>query len=170
MRQRIHLEKALPEDAETLAALQKQSFAEDVERYGDGPPGYASAEWQVSSMRRGDYYKILCREHVIGGVIALDRGKGHFYIERLFISPAYQSLGAGAFALEFLEKKAPWARKWTLHTPYRNYRAQHFYRRMGYGIVGQTRPEDHPEARRGFFLYFFEKRPGEGGSLPTADK
>lgn len=145
----ITLERAVPEDAEVLAAVQTRTFDDDSRRHGrgerGGPPGYDSAAWQTRMMREAAYYKILDGAQIIGGAIIFDKGGGHIYLGRIYLDPAYQDRGIGAQAIRLIEAAYPLARRWTLETPLWAARNQHFYERQGYVRVGERWPEgeDH---------------------------
>jgi len=89
----------------------------------------------------GEYYKILDDYRIIGGIIAFDKGKGHYNLGRIFIHPDYQNKGIGAQAIEFIENTLPQATRWTLGTPRWNKRTQHFYQKMGYVKIGADGPD-----------------------------
>lgn len=151
----VRFVEADKQDAERLAHIQAQAFGSDAERFGSGPPGYDDVEWQIASMERHHYYKILAGEQIIGGIIVHNEGNEEYYLHRLFIDPAFQQRGVASQALTFLEANFP-ARRWTLHTPNLNLRNQHFYEKRGYKKIGELRPEGVP-LREDFVLYYYEK-------------
>ncbi len=136
----IHLKKAQPCDAKALALISRHAFDNDI-NYGapapGGPPGYTSDQWQSKMMRMGIYYKILKGEHIIGGIIVFLKGVGHYELGRIFLDPEFQNQGIGRLALDFLWQEFPSALKWTLDTPIWNLRNQHFYKEMGFVVVGK---------------------------------
>jgi RimJ/RimL family protein N-acetyltransferase len=132
--------KARPADAGALAQASKAAFDEDV-RYGapgpGGPPGYDSAEWQRQMMRRGDYYRIMVGTEIVGGIIVLRKQAREVELGRIFIVPAYQNMGIGTQAFDFLWKTYPLSKHWTLGTPAWNQRTRHFYTKVGFREVGR---------------------------------
>ena len=139
----IQFRKAKPADAKGLALASWKAFDNDI-NYGapgkGGPPGYKSEKWQSRMMRFGKYYKILDDYRIIGGIIVFDKGNGHYELGRVFVEPDYQNQGIGAQAIRFIEDTFPQAKKWTLDTPRWNKRTQHFYKKMGYVMIGATGP------------------------------
>jgi ribosomal protein S18 acetylase RimI-like enzyme len=148
----IRFERATPDDAPALTAVQKRTFDDDSRRFAGqpsgGPPGYDSVRWQINMMIKATaYYKILVDEQNIGGMIVFDMGGGHFELGRIWIDPAFQDQGNGAAAMQFVEQAHPQAQRWTLDTPAWATRNHHFYEKMGYA-----------KAREGNGFYFYEKR------------
>lgn len=148
----IRFERATPDDAPALTAVQKRTFDDDSRRFAGrssgGPPGYDSVQWQISMMSKATvYYKMLADEQIVGGMIVFDQGGGHFHLGRIWIDPALQGQGNGATAMQFIEQTHPQAQRWTLDTPTWATRNHHFYEKMGYAKVREENG-----------LYFYEKR------------
>lgn len=157
MKIRILLERARPQDALELQRIQTAAFKVDLEKYGSGPSGYDSLQWQIDMMETQNYFKIILDGgKIIGGMVVFDKGQDHLHLGRIFIEPDYQNLGLGQSAVNMLEQAYPDARRWTLDTPYLNLRNHHFYEKLGYIKVGETEPD--PET--GFYLFLFEKNSG----------
>jgi GNAT superfamily N-acetyltransferase len=145
-------EKATPDDAAALTAVQKRTFDDDSQRFAGqpsgGPPGYDSERWQLMMMIRATaYYKILDDDQIIGGIIVFDKGGGHFELGRIWIAPDYQDRGTGGQAIQFIEQAHPQATRWRLDTPAWAVRNHHFYEKAGYVKIREA---------NGFF--FYEKR------------
>lgn len=140
----ILFKKAQFRDAKALALVSRHAFDDDV-NYGapgpGGPPGYKSDRWQSKMMRLGTYYKILRDERIIGGIIVFLKGAGHYELGRIFLEPEFQNQGIGKLAFDFLWQEFPFALKWTLGTPAWNLRNQHFYKKMGFVVVGKDGPD-----------------------------
>ena len=152
---RICLEHAQPDDARELLRIQTTAFAVDLEKYGSGPSGFDSLEWQIDMIESGNYYKIILDgEKIIGGMVVFDKGEDYLHLTRIFIDPDYQNMGLGQLAVCMVERDYPEARRWTLDTPYLNLRNHYFYEKLGYLKVGETEPD--PET--GFYLFLFEKK------------
>jgi len=73
---------------------------------------------------------------IIGGMVVVDQGQGHFHLDLIFIDPTHHNRGIGTQALQFIEQRYP-ATKWTLNTPTWAIRNQHFYEKFGYVKVGE---------------------------------
>jgi GNAT superfamily N-acetyltransferase len=136
----VWFEKALPEDAMTLASVCRLAFDNDV-HYGapgrGGPPGYDSDLWQTRMMLAGIYYKILHGDQIIGGFIVQLRGYQYYELVRIFIHPYYQNQGIGTQAFEFIWQEFPDVKRWTLGTPAWNQRTRHFYGKVGFIEIGE---------------------------------
>jgi ribosomal protein S18 acetylase RimI-like enzyme len=52
-------------------------------------------------------YKMKAGNEMIGDIIVRRRDGGEFYLRAISVIPAYQSLGLGASAVEFLEAQHP---------------------------------------------------------------
>jgi RimJ/RimL family protein N-acetyltransferase len=140
-------EKARSRDAVALAEASRDAFHSDVHCGAPpgppcGPPGYKSPKWQSKMMRIADYYKIVIDDaqancpRVIGGIIVMRQGTRAYELARIFVDPEFQNRGIGTRAIEFLWKKYPLAKRWTLGTPAWNFRTRHFYKKVGFVEVG----------------------------------
>jgi RimJ/RimL family protein N-acetyltransferase len=138
----IRFVKARPGDAAELARVSERAFHSDVDHGAPdmgGPPGYQSAEWQARMMRQGDYYKVLARDQIAGGLIVLHRAPREYELGRLFIDPDFQGQGIGTQAVEFLWQAYPLAKRWILDTPAWNQRTRRFYAKLGFAEIGEDR-------------------------------
>jgi GNAT superfamily N-acetyltransferase len=136
----ITFERATPDDAAQLVAVQIAAFHHDTVLYGvpeDGPPGYNSIDSALEKIARDDYYKIVYEGNIIGGIVVFVQGDGHYHLDLLYLHPDYHNKGIGTQALHFLEATYP-ATKWTLDTPLYALRNQHFYEKFGYKEVGRV--------------------------------
>ena len=136
----ITFERATPDDAQALMAVQIAAFHDDARIYPGveigGPPGYDSIENVLTKIDQAEYYKILSDGRIVGGIVLYDEGEGHFHLDLLYVDPAYHSRGIGTQAMQFIEHTYP-AKKWTLHTPLYATRNHHFYEKLGYVKVGE---------------------------------
>ena len=146
-------ERATPADVEALVNAQISAFNDNGRLYPDdwrgGPPGYDSVESTLKKIEEDDFYKILYEGQIIGGIIVVNMGEGHFHLDVINIDPAYHNRGIGTLAMEFIERTYP-ATKWTLDTPGFAVRNQHFYEKFGYVKVGEANYD-------GFILLVYEK-------------
>jgi GNAT superfamily N-acetyltransferase len=149
----ILFERATLEDAQNLVDLKIRAFAEDAQRYGSGPPNHDSLEHTRRAIEQALSHKILCNGKAIGGFVLFDQGSDHMRLGSLYLDPDYHNRGIGSQAIHFMESAFPHIRKWSLDTPYQNYRNHHFYEKNGYVKVGQT----PPEGLNGFYLFLYEK-------------
>lgn len=126
-------------DAALLAEISGRAFDNDI-HYGapspGGPYGYKSVSWQKKAMKWGTYYKIFEDSRLIGGLIIIRKGPGHYEIGRAFIEPDFQNKGLGEQAMSLLWQEYPFARHWTLGTPEWNARTRHFYKKVGFKEIG----------------------------------
>ena len=149
----VAFERAAAADAEGLTKAQVAAFDADsrlhlgVER--GGPPGYDSVETTLQKIQEADFYKIVYEGRIIGGIVVLNPGQGHFHLDVICLEPEYQNRGIGTQALQFLDAAYP-AAKWTLHTPDFAVRNQHLYEKFGYVKVGEE-PAD------GFILFAYSR-------------
>ncbi|MBI5351478.1 MAG: GNAT family N-acetyltransferase [Chloroflexi bacterium] len=146
------LSPANKNDAELLTAIQVEAFSEQVKKYNFAPPGYDSIDFQIKSMKRYFYYKILHEDEIVGGIIVNRIAKNTCYILRIFIKRQRQNSGTGTQAMQLLENEFPKIRKWQLDTPYLSFQNHHFYEKLGYRKIGETKPESN-----GFYCFLYEK-------------
>lgn len=149
----IHFEKAEVIDAYQLVEIKIRAFKDDIALYGFGPSEYDSIEKQAKLIENDICYKILEDNKIIGGLGIFNKGDGHFRLGGLYIEVDYQNKGVGTKAIEFIEKEFPKAKKWSLDTPYLNFRNQHFYEKMGYVKIKEKPLEEYS----GFYLFEYEK-------------
>lgn len=137
----IRIERARPEQAELLAAIQKKAFAEDLVRYWDDPscPAHEPIEKLRAKIDASLYFSIWLEDALIGGAHVHPVSPGRHRLRRIYIDPDCQNRGCGTAVMILLEKEFPDARVWELDTPHRNYRNQHFYEKLGYQRVGENR-------------------------------
>jgi GNAT superfamily N-acetyltransferase len=136
----IQFKKARSGDADALAKASERAFHSDIHCGAPalgGPPGYNSPAWQARMMRLGDYYKIVVKGQVVGGVIVFRKRVREYELGRIFVDPDFQNRGIGTQAVEFLWQEYPLAKRWTLGTPAWNRRTRHFYSKVGFVEVGE---------------------------------
>lgn len=153
----IHLEPATPADIVSLMHMHAEAFADDEVEYGKGPPGYRDLECHRDMLAQNSYFKILSGMDLAGGIVVVDEGDGHYYLDKLFIDPRFHNRGFGQHALRRMEQAFPLATRWTLVTPYRNYRNHHFYEKMGYRKIAEKFVTGQPGLEKGFCLFVYEK-------------
>jgi GNAT superfamily N-acetyltransferase len=146
----ITIEKATMLDAEELTAIMKKTFDEeaakwlpnkDVVDYNIQPPGYSSLEVTKYMIEELNYYKILYRDEIAGGIIVTVSGQSYGRIDRIFVNPVYQGKGIGSKIIELIEQEFPQVRAWDLETSSRQLNNHHFYEKMGYRTTFKTEDE-----------------------------
>ena len=121
--------------ASALQYIEQRAFEEDIERYGDREdcPANESFEKLEFKLNHYDYYGIFENDKLIGGAdVRYSHENMNCRLARIYIDPQYHNLGIGKKAILELEKLYPNAIKWSLDTPYQNFRNQHFYESLGY--------------------------------------
>ena len=141
------------DDFEILKNIAVKAFKDDLKKYGSMPPGIESIEWHKEKLNDGNYYKILLDNQIVGAMKIYNKNNGHFHLGSLFIDPLFQNQGIGSEAMFFLDKNFKEGTRWTLDTPYKNYRNHYFYEKHGFRKVKAFKPE--PD--NSFTLYLFEK-------------
>ena len=140
----IAFERATVADAEAIVKVQIAAFHSDALLHPGvevgGPPGYDFVDEMRKKIEEDDCYKMTDAGQIIGGMVVVDQGQGHFHLDLIFIDPAYHNRGIGTQALQFIEQSYP-AIKWTLNTPTWAICNQHFYEKFGYVKVGE---EEYP--------------------------
>ena len=150
----ICIKKATDEDAEDIIKCKIDAFREEVNLYGFGPPDYDSLEGQIKTMKEGNYFKILDREKIIGGIRVRDNGEGQYWIGAIYIYLISQNKGVGTKVMNLLFEEFKDAKKWSLETSYLSFRNHHFYEKMGFIKFGETKPD---VTKNGFHLFKYEK-------------
>ncbi|MFP4362520.1 MAG: GNAT family N-acetyltransferase [Spirochaetia bacterium] len=149
----ISFELAQAGDAQVLCDIAIKAFAEDKKLYGSTPEGIESVEWHRSQTGSQMYYKILSNADSVGGLRVFKMEDGHYRLGSVFIHPDFQNQGIGCKAMEFIEGLFPDAVKWSLDTPFKNFRNHYFYEKHGFRKVGETKPFGDDS----FILFEYEK-------------
>lgn len=146
--------RATVDDLDAYMIAKIDAFSDDFEQYGFGPSGYDNYEKEKYNILHYPTYKIVLDGTIIGGITCCEVSDGVFWLGGIYIQKQYQNIGIGTKAITFIESEFPNAKKWKLHTPYKNYRNHHFYEKVGYQKIGETPPR---EDRGGFYLFEYEK-------------
>jgi GNAT superfamily N-acetyltransferase len=132
-------------DAESLVHVAVAAFHHDSILYPDievgGPPGYDSPTVMRRKIVEDECYKIVEGERIIGGIVVLVRGNGHYHLDLIFIAPEYHNRGIGTQAMRFIGNTYP-ATRWTLDTPTWAIRNIYFYEKLGHVKVGEFEDEN----------------------------
>lgn len=140
----IDVLKAKESDVEILTETQIRTFIDDNKHKPpgcsmEGPPGYNSLKWNAHWISHTDYYKIIFDRKIVGGLILFDLGDQHIEVGRIWIDPAVQNRGIGQMAMKKIFKLYPEIKRWTLGTPTWAIRNQHFYEKLGFVKVRETK-------------------------------
>ncbi|MGM1049202.1 MAG: GNAT family N-acetyltransferase [Bacillota bacterium] len=135
----LKLERAIKNDAQKLAEIQKASFDEESKHFNNneigGPIGYDSVNWQEEMMQNCEYFKILFNGEIIGGALILTESNQVHNLGRIFIDPKFQNQGIGMKVMKEIERFFPDSNKWWLDTPSWSVKNHHFYTKCGFTKV-----------------------------------
>jgi GNAT superfamily N-acetyltransferase len=151
---KINITLAKEADAHKLKTIAMDAFEGNFERYGHYPPGIESVEWHLAQIKSGDYYKIKYGDVLVGGIDLIPKNEEHYKIEYFFISSDYQNKKIGSIVMKFIEEQYKHISKWSLATPYKEYRNHYFYEKLGYVKVGEYNPVQNND----FKLFEYEKK------------
>jgi GNAT superfamily N-acetyltransferase len=140
----IEVKRATPDDAITLTEIQARTFQDDNKHKPPGcsmagPPGYDSVDWNARWIEGTPYYKIVCDGQIVGGIIVFDLGEGRYELGRIYVDTSHQNRGIGQQAVAHMFRAFPNATLWTVGTPSWATRNQHFYEKMGFVRVRETK-------------------------------
>lgn len=129
-------------DLEELIRTSKAAYENDV-KYGSpepgGPSGYDSVPWlRRVALWGARVYKVVVDGMIVGGIVVRPDPRHDpkcWYLERVWLLPAWQDCGIGTQAMAFAESTVPGAGVWKLDTPAYNQRNRHFYEKLGYKRV-----------------------------------
>jgi GNAT superfamily N-acetyltransferase len=152
----LKFDSAGPNDADQLMIVHADAFSEAEQMYGKGPPGYKDSSWHIEMLKKHTYIKISDVNEIVGGIIVHDKSDGEYFLDTLFVRPNYQNLGVGRQAVMHIEEMLSNAKKWSLVTPYRDFRNHHFYESLGYVKVGEI-PVQSEGMDPDFTLFQYEK-------------
>ena len=131
----VSVELASINDCVALARTSKLAFDSDVD-FGapvpGGPPGYDSARWYQSAMRRGSLFRVIDDGEIVGGVLVFRKTSNCYELARIWLAPAATGQGIGGDVMRQVEELFPQAERWILDTPIWNTRTRHFYDSFGY--------------------------------------
>lgn len=152
----MNIRRATAADAQILAAIMKETFDAQKQRYSPGnavqdnnvsPPGYDSAVMHTYFIEQSHYYTIEIDGKIIGGACVDYNGRRHARLDKIFIDPAYQGRGLGSGILAFLEAEFPLAEVWKLETSGKQTANHRFYEKAGYSRIYESEAEFGYEKR-----------------------
>jgi len=138
------------DDAESLAAIQKQAFKRLYEKYQDeGNPYLRGADeiirWLHHPNVHVHVYKIICDSVLCGGVSFYERSgqPGIYYLARIYILPEIQGKGIASKAILLCEETVANANLWTLDYPVNEIANRRCYEKAGYTDTGERRKQSN---------------------------
>lgn len=112
------------DDLTELTEVMTRSFDDDSQKHlgleKEGPPGYDNGEFfkkWLLPFKESEGHKMVVGEKIIGGAIVWILPQGKNRLGTIFIDPDYQDRGLGTQFWDFIEKKYPDSKSWTLDTP-----------------------------------------------------
>lgn len=109
--------KAAKSDADLLIDIYNSSFYDDYIHYGECPGyGKTKSQMELSILKFPKY--IIFKDSIPVGVISFEnKGNGHYYLGCLCVIPAYQGIGIGTQAFQYMLSICPDWKQITLVTP-----------------------------------------------------
>ncbi len=144
----ITCRRACNKDVECLTRVSINSFHSDFKvgaasKIG-GPPAYNSHSFHRKMINASKaFYVILDGSKIIGGFFIFQKSKTQMELTRIFIDPKYIRNGIGTRSINYLIRKYPQIKTWTLDTPKWNIRTKNFYRKMGFRLVDEDHESCH---------------------------
>ena len=137
----VELVLATEKDAELLHEMKYLAFLPLYEKYHDDEisPAKEPMEKVIDSiqMENSDYYLIKFQDKLVGGVRAVERQAGVFYISPIFILPEFQNQGMGFAAIEKLFAMYPQSISWSLDTIFEEKGNCYLYEKCGFYKTGE---------------------------------
>ncbi|KXF82929.1 GNAT family N-acetyltransferase [Enterovibrio coralii] len=145
---------ATKDDASLLQEAALTAFHADYKLYGGYPPNIESLGWFYERIADKQFFKIVVDTAFAGGLCIEDTGDGGMDIRYLYISEAFQNKGIGQDVMSMAENLLPDIQQIYLLTPYKAFRNQYFYEKLGYKKIG----EFHPDPDNEFVVFEYQKR------------
>jgi ribosomal protein S18 acetylase RimI-like enzyme len=148
----ISVERAGPDDAAQLQALQRAAYRREAELYSDEtiPPLTESLAAIEEVFTRAVILKAVADGRIVGAVRGEAAGE-ICHIGRLAVHPDCQGRGLGARLMQQIEEAFPEVSRYALFTGHKSLGNLRLYARLGYG---QVRRE---EVHAGLELVYLEK-------------
>lgn len=136
----IIIQKASPEDAKEILALQKLAYTSEAEIYNDFtiPPLHQSLGEIVDEFENQHFLKSCADGRIIGSVRAHAEDKT-CHIGRLIVHPDCQNEGIGTRLLEEIENVFGNAPRFELFTGHRSEKNLYLYQKQGYKVFKNQR-------------------------------
>lgn len=152
----IRLKKAALNEAEFILKMQKEAFAELLEKYQDYETNPANESIDKITTRLNQnftYYYLIDVDNEIVGVIRIVDGKdgNRKRISPIIVLPRYQNMGIAQKAIQAVEE-IHGNDNWKLETILQEEKNCHLYEKMGYKKTGKTE-----KINEKLTLVFYEK-------------
>lgn len=130
--------KAVKEDANLLIDIYNASFYEDYLHYGECP-GYGKTKEEMELSIENSIKYIILNDALPVGAISVSKGvEGHYDLGCLCVIPAYQGIGIGTQAVQYLLSVCSDWQQITLVTPADKEQNIQFYtKKCGFHIGGK---------------------------------
>jgi GNAT superfamily N-acetyltransferase len=127
------LERAAPDDAAEILALQKLAYQSEAAIYNDYtiPPLTQTLEEIVADLKRQTFLKATLGGRIVGSVRA-HMQEGTCFVGRLIVHPSYQNQGIGTRLLSEIERAFDQAKRFELFTGHLSERNLYLYQKLGY--------------------------------------
>ncbi len=139
----IILEKAVPEDAAALHAIQIKSFLPLLEKYKDYETNPACEPTNKTLKRINDplkgFFKILKDSILVGGIAIKHTTPGTIFLGPIFIDPSFQNQKIAQRALKLIEGLFPAIDFFELATIAQEEGNIHLYEKIGYVATGESK-------------------------------
>ena len=149
----MKIEKARPEDLESILCLQYLAYQSEAELLNDDsiPPLRQTLEELKQEYENGTILKIVNEQRKIIGSVRGYHKENTLFIGKLMVHPDYRGQGLGTRLLMFIENLFPKCR-YELFTSDKSLKNLNLYRRMGYAEFKKAKINDQ------LSLIFLEKQ------------
>ena len=132
----LTIERALPEDAHAILALQKLAYQSEAALYNDWsiPPLTQTIESLVEEFSASIVLKVVVEGQLVGSVRARVNNDT-CQIGRLIVHPAFQRRGIGSGLLKTIEGQCSPVARFELFTGSKSENNIRLYQRAGYQII-----------------------------------
>lgn len=132
----LTIERALPQDAPAILALQRLAFQSEAALYNDWsiPPLTQTLEALLEEFSAAIILKAIAEGQLVGSVRARCHD-GLCEVGRLIVHPAFQRRGIGSRLLTAIEDQFPAVTRFELFTGSRSESNLRLYQRAGYRIT-----------------------------------
>lgn len=156
MKKLVELEIANIKDAVEIHKMQKDAFAELLERYQDFStnPGNDTLEKVSSKLQREDtkYYFIKYDGLKVGVIHIKELEPNVMNLKTIYVMPEYQGLGIAQAAIKAIEEIWLDVKEWRLDTILQEAGNCHLYEKMGYLKTGEIK-----KIKEGMDLVYYSK-------------
>ncbi|MFR5077511.1 MAG: N-acetyltransferase family protein [[Clostridium] innocuum] len=116
-RMELTYRKATTDDAELLLDIYNASFYDDYIRYGECP-GYGKTKAEMeAAIETSSKYIVLYDTDFVGVISVIEKEKEMYELNCLCVLPAYQGMGIGTQAFQYMLTVCPNWKQITLVTP-----------------------------------------------------